>query len=62
VAERLRARGLDPDSAQGRWVYPRAATAARLHRAGGFGAMIATDGLAAEEVAARVLAHLDFVA
>lgn len=62
VAERLRARGLDPDSTVGRWVYPRAARAAKLHRAGGFGATIATDALTAEEVAARVLAHLDSIA
>ena len=52
---RLTARRVDPASAEGGWVYPRAFAAAERHRSGGFGATIETDLLDATAVTDQVL-------
>lgn len=52
---RLGARGLDPRSSEGCWVYPRALEACRAHRSDEFAIHIRTDDIGASEVLRAVL-------
>jgi hypothetical protein len=62
ILSRLHARGLDPNSAEGRWVYPRALKACVLHREPQFAVQISTDDHTPEEVADEISSYLQKVA
>jgi predicted kinase len=61
LVARLGARGVDAESREGRWVYPRSVQAAVVHRTGTFGLTIPTDGLDAAQVTDRVFERLKLV-
>ncbi len=62
ILSRLRARGLDPNSTEGRWVYPRALKACALHLQPEFAVQIATDDHTPDEVADEIRSHIERVA
>lgn len=55
---RLAARGVQPDTDEGRWVFPRTMRAAALHRTGGFGLAVRTDDRDPLAVANDIVASL----
>ncbi len=59
IYERLAARGVDRNSSEGRWVYPRALAACRAHENAAFGQRIQTDDITPETVALRVMEALE---
>jgi hypothetical protein len=58
VFSRLRMRGVDPESDEGRWVYPRARRACALHAGPEFALHFRTERRSADEVAADLRASL----
>lgn len=61
VESRLRARGVDPDSQEGRWVYPRARQACAVHATSRFAAHVPTDGREPGKVAEDIRVHVERV-
>jgi hypothetical protein len=57
ILSRLAARGLDANSEEGRWVYPRALKACALHLQPQFAVQIPTDDHTANEVADEICLH-----
>ncbi len=58
IQSRLKARGVDPNSDAGRWVYPRATQAGAVHQRPEFALQIATDRLTVAEVAEEICRRL----
>lgn len=54
IHSRLSRRGLDPDSDEGRWVYPRALEASTVHLRPEFAVQIPTDDHTADELAEEI--------
>ena len=62
VGSRLSRRGLDPDSDEGRWVYPRALKTCGLHIQPEFAVQIPTDGRTPDEVADEIYSQIEKMA
>lgn len=58
ILTRLAQRGVDPATAEGRWIYPRALAACRAHNHPAFGEQIETDNRSPAQIAHAVVALL----
>jgi hypothetical protein len=58
IVARLRGRGVEPESDEGRWVVPRARRACALHAGPEFAAQVPTEGRTPDEVAADIHARI----
>jgi hypothetical protein len=58
IASRLAKRGLNPNSAEGRWVYPRALGACALHIQPEFAVQIPTEGHTPHKVADNICSQI----
>lgn len=58
VESRLKARGIDLGSEEGRWVYPRARRACALHAAPEFAVHVPTDGRDPDDVGNDICLHI----
>lgn len=62
IGSRLRRRGVDPDSDEGRWVYPRSMRACALHCLPDFAVQIPTEDRTPDEVADDICSRIERVA